>query len=93
MLNSANTIIANYLKNCTTLLEITDVVHAMMTAVDEKGEIKRTERGRLKKGKSKNRKAEETNKTKELRSLIAKAGNELNRRRIKRKATKRSKVI
>ena len=92
----ANKILRIYLPNVDTIPEVTDIVYAMGKAVAYASGIKPKE-----KEKDEQQKAEGGNRRerklkaemKKLRQNIAKAGNELHRRRQQRKATKREKEI
>ena len=92
----ANKIINLYLPNVDTIFEITDMVYAMGKAVAYMLGVKPKEKNqrRAKKAEGGNRRERKLKaEMKRLRQDIARAGNELHRRKQRRKATKREKEI
>ena len=88
----ANRILKIYLKESMDITEITDTVYAMGEAVCE---ILGVKKEKLNNGcrKENRRERKKEKKIRRLRNLLAKVGNELHRRKLKRKATKGEKHI
>ena len=92
--DSANRILTTHLKDAQFMDEVVDAVYAMGRAVARIQEVKLDDQKSKKKVPNENRRERKKNaKIKSLRQLIAKASNELHRKKIGRKATKKEKAI
>ena len=90
----ANKILEKQLGNTNNTCTIIDVVYAMGQAFQERKGLKRNEKRKDKNQEGPNRRIRKLEKeVKELRQILAWTSNEIHRRKIKRKSTKKEKEI
>ena len=93
--SKANRILEKYLQNDQDMSHIVNAVYAMgLAVVDMLGVQKvKVKQNQANQGKSNRREREKEHQIKELRQWIARADNEIYRRKIRRKASKKEKII
>ena len=91
MKEEANVILEDHLKSVDSIAEITDAVYAMAKTIEQ---LMGMNEGRVQRVRGENRRVRKLNgKMKMLRQYIARAANEIHRRKIWRKATNKEKKI
>ena len=90
----ANKILEKHPDNTSNICTVTDVVYTMGQTIEERKGLKRNEKRKDKNQERPNRRIRKLEKQiKELRQILAWTSNEIHRRKIKRKSTKKEKEI
>ena len=91
-LDKANKILKEYLDDTNDICKVVDAVYAMGRTIEERKGLKRKEKKNIQKGPNRRiRKLEKQ--IKEIRQILAWTSNEIHRRKVKKKATKKERNI